>query len=93
MAAAFTMVDALRRAGPNPTRESLMRAATSLDEADNPFLLPGVVVRTTQTSRWPFNTRNAVFLRIDSETLTIASRTTRAIATPSTSIHIMPEFR
>jgi branched-chain amino acid transport system substrate-binding protein len=53
MASAFTMVDALKRAGPNPTRESLMRAATNLHEADNPFLLPGVVVRTTATSRFP----------------------------------------
>jgi branched-chain amino acid transport system substrate-binding protein len=46
MASAFTMVDALRRAGRSPTRESLLRAATSLSEANNPFLLPGIVVRT-----------------------------------------------
>lgn len=53
MASAFTMVDALRRAGTNPTRESLMKAATSLQEANNPFLVPGVVVRTTPASRFP----------------------------------------
>ena len=53
MASAFTMVDALKKAGKNPTRESLMKAATSLDEANNPFLLPGIVVRTTATSRFP----------------------------------------
>jgi ABC-type branched-subunit amino acid transport system substrate-binding protein len=53
MASAFTMVDALRRAGKNPTRESLMRAAASLAEANNPFLLPGIVVRTARASRFP----------------------------------------
>ncbi len=53
MASAFTMVDALKRAGKNPTRESLLKAATSLTEADNPFLLPGIVVRTSSTSRFP----------------------------------------
>ncbi len=53
MAAAFTMVDTLRRAGKNLTRESLLRAATSLNEANNPFLVPGIVVRTTPTSRLP----------------------------------------
>jgi branched-chain amino acid transport system substrate-binding protein len=53
MASAFTMVDALKKAGANPTRESLMKAATSLDEANNPFLVPGIVVRTRATSRFP----------------------------------------
>jgi hypothetical protein len=53
MASAFTMVDTLRRAGKNPTRESLLRAAASLAEANNPFLLPGIVVRTTRGSRFP----------------------------------------
>ncbi|HSL64811.1 MAG TPA: ABC transporter substrate-binding protein [Gaiellaceae bacterium] len=53
MAFAFTMVDALRRAGRNLTRASLLRAATRLDERNNPFLLPGVVVRTTPSSYFP----------------------------------------
>ena len=53
MAVAFTMVDTLRRAGRNLTRQGLLRAATSLDEKDNPFLLPGIVVKTTPTYRFP----------------------------------------
>jgi branched-chain amino acid transport system substrate-binding protein len=53
MAAAYTMVDALRRAGKNLTRQSVMRAATHLRERGNPFVLPGIVVRTTPTFRFP----------------------------------------
>jgi branched-chain amino acid transport system substrate-binding protein len=53
MASAFTMVDALKKAGRTPTRESLLRAATRLSEANNPFLVPGIVVRTSATSRFP----------------------------------------
>lgn len=53
MAFAFTMVDALRRAGRNLTREGLLRAATHLNETDNPFLLPGIAVRTSPTNYYP----------------------------------------
>jgi branched-chain amino acid transport system substrate-binding protein len=51
MAVAFTLVDALQHAGKDLTRESLMRAATSLSERNNPFLLPGIVVKTSSTDR------------------------------------------
>jgi branched-chain amino acid transport system substrate-binding protein len=53
MAAAYTMVDALRKAGKNLTRQSVMRAATHLNERGNPFVLPGIVVRTTPSFRFP----------------------------------------
>jgi ABC-type branched-subunit amino acid transport system substrate-binding protein len=53
MSAAFTMVDALKHAGRNPTRLSVMRAATHLNERKNPFLLPGISVRTSPTNRFP----------------------------------------
>jgi branched-chain amino acid transport system substrate-binding protein len=53
MASAYTLVDTLKKAGRNLTRESLMRAATHLNEKGNPFVLPGIVVRTTPTSRFP----------------------------------------
>jgi branched-chain amino acid transport system substrate-binding protein len=53
MAAAHTMVTALRQAGRNLTRQSIMRAVTHLNEKGNPFVLPGIVVRTTPTSRFP----------------------------------------
>lgn len=46
-------MDTLRKAGRNLTRESVMRAATHLDEKADPFVLPGIVVRTTATSRFP----------------------------------------
>ena len=53
MSFAYTMVDVLRRAGRNLTRASLLRAATHLDERDNPFVLPGVQLKTTPTSYYP----------------------------------------
>ena len=53
MSSAFTLVDALRHAGKNLTRASVMRAATHLDERNNPFLLPGISVRTSPTDHFP----------------------------------------
>jgi branched-chain amino acid transport system substrate-binding protein len=55
MAAAYSFVDALRKAGKTPTRDGLMRAVTHMNEASNPFLLPGIRVRTTPTSRLPIS--------------------------------------
>ena len=55
MAFAHTMVTALRGAGRNLTREGLLRAATHLNERDNPFLLPGISVRTSPTSYYPIS--------------------------------------
>ena len=54
MAVAYTMVDTLRRAGRNLTRESVLRAATHLNET-NPFLLPGVRIRTTPNDYYPMD--------------------------------------
>ena len=53
MAAAHSFVGVLRRAGKTPTREGLLRAVSSLNERGNPFLLPGIHVRTTVTDRFP----------------------------------------
>jgi branched-chain amino acid transport system substrate-binding protein len=55
MAVAYTFVDALRRAGRNPTRASLMRAIRSLNVRNNPFLLPGVRVRTSAGDGFPLD--------------------------------------
>jgi ABC-type branched-subunit amino acid transport system substrate-binding protein len=55
MAVAFTMVDALRRAGRNLTRDSLLQAATHLTEAGNPFLLPGITLRTSPSDYFPMD--------------------------------------
>jgi branched-chain amino acid transport system substrate-binding protein len=52
MAVAYSMVDALRRAGKNPTRDSLLRAATHLNET-NPFLLPGIGIKTSPSDYYP----------------------------------------
>ncbi len=53
MATAYTMVDTLKKAGRNPTRQSVMNAAIHLNERGNPFVLPGIVVHTTPSSRFP----------------------------------------
>jgi branched-chain amino acid transport system substrate-binding protein len=52
MMAAYAMVDALKHAGKNPTRASLLRAAQHLTEI-NPFLLPGLTLATTPTDYFP----------------------------------------
>jgi branched-chain amino acid transport system substrate-binding protein len=53
MATAYTLVDTLKKAGKNLTRDGLMRAATHLTEKNNPFVLPGIVIHTTPASRFP----------------------------------------
>jgi branched-chain amino acid transport system substrate-binding protein len=55
MSVAHTFVEALKKAGKNPTRDSIMRAATHLNIHNDPFLLPGVVVRTTPSDRFPLD--------------------------------------
>jgi len=52
MATAFTMVDALRHAGAQPTRTSLLRAATHLNER-NPFMVKDVTVKTGPNDYYP----------------------------------------
>jgi len=54
MAVAYTMVDTLQKAGRNPTRAGLLRAATHLDEA-NPFLLPGLKIKTSPSDYYPID--------------------------------------
>ena len=63
MTVAYSMVDALRLAGRNPTRESLLRAATHMNEHTNPFLLPGVAVRTTPRNYFPITKARMVRYR------------------------------
>jgi branched-chain amino acid transport system substrate-binding protein len=55
MSAAHTFVAALKKAGKNPTRGSIMRAAASLNIKNDPFLLPGMTVRTTRSDRFPLD--------------------------------------
>jgi branched-chain amino acid transport system substrate-binding protein len=53
MAVAYTFVDALRKAGRNPTRAGIVRAVQGLNERANPFVLPGIVIKTSRTDRFP----------------------------------------
>jgi branched-chain amino acid transport system substrate-binding protein len=54
MGVAFTMVDALKHAGKNPTRASLLAAAQHLNEV-NPFMRPGVTIATSPTDYYPIS--------------------------------------
>jgi branched-chain amino acid transport system substrate-binding protein len=53
MTVAWTMVETLRKAGKNLTRAGLLRAAQSLNQPANPFLLPGIQLRTSKTDYRP----------------------------------------
>jgi branched-chain amino acid transport system substrate-binding protein len=54
MGVAYTMVDALKRAGKSPTRASLLRAATHLNEV-NPFMRPGIRIVTSPSDYYPIS--------------------------------------
>jgi branched-chain amino acid transport system substrate-binding protein len=61
MASAWTFVYALKQAGKNPTRTSLMNALLHMSTKDNPFLLPGMRMFTTPSDHFPLN--QAVLVR------------------------------
>jgi ABC-type branched-subunit amino acid transport system substrate-binding protein len=56
MTVAWTMVETLRKAGKNLTRASVLKAAQSLDTGANPFLLPGIRLKTSRTDYRPLGT-------------------------------------
>ena len=53
MAVAYETVSLFRRMGANPTRAGLMARARSITSAANPFLLPGVQVKTGRGDGFP----------------------------------------
>jgi branched-chain amino acid transport system substrate-binding protein len=53
MAVAYETVGVLKRLGANPTRVALMARARSIASAKNPFLLPGVTVKTGKGDAFP----------------------------------------
>lgn len=53
MAAAWTLVEVLRRVGPDLTRKRVIEAVSSLSLSGNPFLVPGIVLRTGPGDRFP----------------------------------------
>jgi len=55
MAKAYTFIQALKAAGPNPTRASLMKAVLNMNDKSNPFLLPGVVTKTGANDYFPIS--------------------------------------
>jgi branched-chain amino acid transport system substrate-binding protein len=60
-AVAWTMVDVLKQAGSNMTRANVVSIATSgLNETNNPFLLPGVVVKTTSSDHFPITQEQVI---------------------------------
>ncbi len=61
VAVAWTMVDVLKKAGTNMTRKNVMDiAGNQLNETNNPFLLPGVVVKTTSSDHFPITQEQVI---------------------------------
>ncbi|HKD93655.1 MAG TPA: hypothetical protein VKB43_02990, partial [Gaiellaceae bacterium] len=49
----WTTWDALKHSGKNPTRASFMHALRNMNEKNNPFLYPKMVVKTSKTRPFP----------------------------------------
>jgi branched-chain amino acid transport system substrate-binding protein len=65
MTVAWTMVETLKAAGKNLTRASLLRAAQHLNLPANPFLLPGLRIKTGPTTYFPL--ANVYLYRYDNK--------------------------
>ena len=55
MAVAYTLVEALKKAGKNLTRDGLVKAVGDLDIENNPFVLPGIAIKAGPTDHFPLN--------------------------------------
>ena len=53
MAAAFTFVEALKKTGKTPTRNALVKAVSSLNVTKNPFMVPGIFIKTGPNDHFP----------------------------------------
>ena len=53
MAVAYETVRVLKAAGKTPTRAAVLAQTRKLADASNPFLLPGITIRTSATERFP----------------------------------------
>jgi branched-chain amino acid transport system substrate-binding protein len=53
MGVAWTFVYALQNAGKNPTRASLEAALHSMNTSKNPFVYPGITIKTSATDGFP----------------------------------------
>lgn len=52
MATAYTLVDVLKKAGPNLTRQAVLDQMNQLSETDHPFLYPGITVKNTANDHY-----------------------------------------
>jgi len=52
MATAYSLVDALKKAGPNLTRQAVLDQLNNFSETDNPFLYPGIGVKNTTSDHY-----------------------------------------
>jgi branched-chain amino acid transport system substrate-binding protein len=53
LASAWTFVDALKHAGKNLTRAGLMKALRNMNEPKNPFVYPGIAIKTSKKRTFP----------------------------------------
>ena len=53
MAAAWTAVEAIRKVGKNLTREGLVKVTQNMNFSGNPFLLPGIALKTGPGDHFP----------------------------------------
>jgi branched-chain amino acid transport system substrate-binding protein len=53
MASAYTFVEALKKLGSNLTRARLLSTLSNLNVTNNPFLLPGITVKTSPSDPFP----------------------------------------
>src|SRR5581483_81157 len=60
MAKAYTFVQALKAADPNPTRDGLLKAVLNMNDKSNPFLLPGVVTKTGPKDFFPISQQQLI---------------------------------
>ena len=61
MAVAYSMVDALKRAGQEPDARRLLRGGDAPERATIPFMRPGIEVKTSPRDYFPIS--DAQFLR------------------------------
>ena len=57
----WTFAHELKHAGKNPTRKSLMKALRTMNETNNPFVYPGMVVKTSKKRTFPM--QQLVFIK------------------------------
>jgi branched-chain amino acid transport system substrate-binding protein len=52
MATAWSLVDVLKKAGPNLTRQAVLDQLANLSETENPFMFPGIPIKNTTSDHY-----------------------------------------